>query len=128
MATDNQHDGDSALADLNHRHVELPLTMSDEHKIHDKFTAYSRGMCQPEIAEFSKCSSTRTWSVMWACRDQRNKMMECVRAHGTDEARLRIRREYIEEREAKYAKYLEEKGVAGEESKSSWNPMGQKQI
>jgi hypothetical protein len=39
---------------------------------------YAYKYCAPEMKEFSECSSDKTITVIYSCRDQQTKLYECI--------------------------------------------------
>jgi COX assembly protein 1 len=35
--------------------------------------------CRAQMEAFAQCTQTRTISMLWACRDQRNNLSDCLR-------------------------------------------------
>ncbi|PWN93968.1 hypothetical protein FA10DRAFT_264565 [Acaromyces ingoldii] len=53
--------------------------------------------CDDVVKDFAQCSSGRTVSVAWACRDQHRKLQDCLKQYTGPEAMEEKRRAYLKE-------------------------------
>mmetsp|Transcript_2044 Transcript_2044/g.4752 ORF Transcript_2044/g.4752 Transcript_2044/m.4752 type:complete len:115 (+) Transcript_2044:134-478(+) len=59
--------------------------------------------CEVELAAFVECDKGRSISTVWACREQFNAYNNCLKQYTTPEIFDRMAKEYMDERDAKYA-------------------------
>ncbi|KAF4592280.1 Cytochrome c oxidase biogenesis protein [Ophiocordyceps camponoti-floridani] len=90
----------------------LPLSASQEAQVRELYRTRVRQKCADEIKAFAACATGRTFSVVFACRDQHRAMNSCMNSYATrqeeDAAReewfaLRLQRTRRREHEARVA-------------------------
>ncbi|EHS63921.1 hypothetical protein MJO28_003649 [Puccinia striiformis f. sp. tritici] len=76
-----------------------PLSRREEDEFQKRIKLAALKQCDPVVAAFASCSSTRTISVAWACRKEWKAVQECMQIHMTEEKLDLARREYMTKRE-----------------------------
>lgn len=51
--------------------------------------------CEHKVQEYSDCSSNRTLSIIWACREQFNALNDCCAQYTTKEILNEHKRQYL---------------------------------
>ncbi|PFH59218.1 hypothetical protein XA68_12649 [Ophiocordyceps unilateralis] len=95
----------------------LPLSSSQEAQVQELYRTRVRKKCTDEIKAFAACATGRTFSIGFACADQRRAMNNCMNSYATrqeeDAAReewfaLRLQRRQAREHKARVAAAQEE--------------------
>ncbi|OMH79559.1 hypothetical protein AX774_g7024 [Zancudomyces culisetae] len=56
-------------------------------------------LCDEYVKEFVECSRDRTISIVWACKDKKKQMMDCLRKVETLDNLDKVKFRYLENRE-----------------------------
>ncbi|KAI0473619.1 cytochrome c oxidase biogenesis protein Cmc1 like-domain-containing protein [Xylariaceae sp. FL0804] len=73
----------------------VPLSASQEAQVREVFYKRVRKICDDDIRAFAECATGRTFSVSWACRQQKLAMTACMVEHATPEEHDRAREEWF---------------------------------
>ena len=91
----------------------LPLSAAQEAKVKELYHKRVRSYCAEEIkgvnaqtltlycssintyADFAECATGRSFSVAWACRQQKIKMNHCMMAHAGQDEEDRAREDFF---------------------------------
>jgi len=76
-----------------------PLSRREEDEFQKRIKLAALKQCDPLVAAFAACSSTRTISVAWACRKEWKAVQECMQLHMTEEKIDTARKDYMTKRE-----------------------------
>ncbi|KNZ46875.1 hypothetical protein VP01_687g5 [Puccinia sorghi] len=76
-----------------------PLSRREEDEFQKRIKLAALKQCDPLVAAFAACSSTRTISVAWACRKEWKAVQECMQIHLTEEKTDVARKDYMTKRE-----------------------------
>ncbi|EGG24772.1 hypothetical protein DFA_03016 [Cavenderia fasciculata] len=52
--------------------------------------------CESSVREFARCTEDKLFSVIWECKEQQQKMRECLTSHTTPERLQALKREWID--------------------------------
>ncbi|KAK9240289.1 hypothetical protein V1525DRAFT_429978 [Lipomyces kononenkoae] len=86
------------------------LSPKDEIEINTRHGKFAREKCKGVLTAFTDCNRGRLLSTSWACRGERDKMMECMLHHMQPDVREQIANDYIEEKQQQNLRALQEKG------------------
>ncbi|CDU25038.1 related to CMC1-mitochondrial intermembrane space copper-binding protein [Sporisorium scitamineum] len=53
--------------------------------------------CKAQMEAFVECSKTRTISMLWSCRDQKQALGDCLRVYTSEEAMEREKQIYLQQ-------------------------------
>lgn len=76
-----------------------PLSRREEDEFQKRIKLKALEHCDPLVAAFASCSSSRTISVAWACRQEWKAVQTCMKEYMTEEKVDEVRREYMSKRE-----------------------------
>jgi len=76
--------------------------LTNQEKNHLYRAQYKRAykLCDPVVKPFVDCSGERFLSVVWACRQEKNRMAHCLH-QVQDRAKEEVTAEYLQQRQAK---------------------------
>ncbi|KAG0148295.1 hypothetical protein CROQUDRAFT_669960 [Cronartium quercuum f. sp. fusiforme G11] len=75
------------------------LSRREEDEIQKRAKLNSLKACDELVSAFATCSSTRTFSVIWACRTQWKELQDCIKSQITQDKLDIERLEFIKHRE-----------------------------
>ncbi|CAH7687018.1 hypothetical protein BY996DRAFT_2647757 [Phakopsora pachyrhizi] len=61
------------------------LSRREEDELQRRVKLASLKRCDPIVREFANCSSDKTFSVIWSCREQWKSLKSCMRSEMTEE-------------------------------------------
>ncbi|SJX65102.1 related to CMC1-mitochondrial intermembrane space copper-binding protein [Sporisorium reilianum f. sp. reilianum] len=53
--------------------------------------------CKAQMEAFVECSKTRTISMLWSCREQKQALSECLRVYTSEEAMEREKQLFLQQ-------------------------------
>ncbi|PWN52171.1 hypothetical protein IE53DRAFT_385400 [Violaceomyces palustris] len=71
------------------------LSNREEEALLKETKAEALKKCDQFVKEFAQCSSGRTVSVAWACRDQHKALQDCMKKYTSAEAMESVKAEYL---------------------------------
>ncbi|KAK9367170.1 hypothetical protein V1509DRAFT_627183 [Lipomyces kononenkoae] len=101
---------DLVMGEIDRKPVPLwMLSPKDEIEINGRHGKFARAHCKDVLTVFTECNRGRLLSTSWACREERDKMMECMLHYMQPDFREQIANDYIEEKKQLSLKSSQEK-------------------
>jgi hypothetical protein len=73
------------------------ITKREEMFLGSKVRKRAFQICDPVVLPYVECNKNRAVSGLWACKDEKRKMLECLR-NVQERAEQEVREEYIAEK------------------------------
>ncbi|KAK9320715.1 hypothetical protein V1517DRAFT_328484 [Lipomyces orientalis] len=87
------------MSEVDRRPVPLwMLSPKEEGEINGRHGKFAREKCKDILTAFTECNRGRLLSTGWACRKQKNDMMECMLHYMHPDFREQIANEFLEEK------------------------------
>ncbi|KAF2458092.1 cytochrome c oxidase biogenesis protein Cmc1 like-domain-containing protein, partial [Lineolata rhizophorae] len=77
----------------------VPLSATQENEVRQTYYKRVRAQCADLIREYATCTTGRTITASWKCRQQRLAMNSCMLSKATLEEQDRAREEWFQTRE-----------------------------
>ncbi|KAL7414567.1 hypothetical protein BDY24DRAFT_385678 [Mrakia frigida] len=94
----------------------LALSRGEEEELRKNAKLSALKACDPLVKAFADCSTGRTFSVVWACKDQLKTVNDCVRPLRSEEHLDKLRMEFLSEDARKARRYAAVEKTKGHNS------------
>ena len=78
------------------------LNTQEEEVVLQRFKKLARDMCRSEIQDLVACTTTKTFSLIYACKQEKQRVNECLEPHSKQEILNKMRYEEILKKEQFY--------------------------
>eukprot|EP00239_Pterosperma_sp_CCMP1384_P004958 CAMPEP_0197844494 /NCGR_PEP_ID=MMETSP1438-20131217/1484_1 /TAXON_ID=1461541 /ORGANISM="Pterosperma sp., Strain CCMP1384" /LENGTH=84 /DNA_ID=CAMNT_0043455309 /DNA_START=203 /DNA_END=457 /DNA_ORIENTATION=+ len=74
----------------------MEIPMKAEEALRSRMKADALDKCEETKRKFAECTSSRTISIIWACRDELDAFNQCLSKHTSDGVLEQYKREWVD--------------------------------